>query len=438
MFDTLKLLQSDAILGIMTLFRADQDPRKVDLSIGVYQDESGLTPVLECVKRAEREIIEEQDSKTYVAIAGNSGFNSGVENLLFGPNHPALAAGRVATVQTPGGSGAISVLGHVVQRAKPNTRVYLSDPSWPNHLPLLRTAGLQLEQYPYYDYDVHRIDFEALVDAVEHMHAGDIVLLHGCCHNPCGADLSEDQWNVLAELCNRTGVLPFIDSAYQGLAEGLDQDAYGLRVMAERVPELLITTSCSKNFGLYRERVGAACVVSATREQRDSVFSNLSNVARSIYSMPPDHGAIVVSHILNTPELREEWFVELSGMRERLKEMRALLGAALRDNAPDHDFSHIERARGMFSFVGISSEQVDRIKSEFAAYMVNSSRINIAGISERNLDYLTDAVRAVGAAPSSSPVPLVPATSITGADTLPRAKTRSDSRSIWSSSRARC
>jgi aspartate aminotransferase len=282
-----------------------------------------------------------------------------------------------------------------VQRAKPNTRVYLSDPSWPNHLPLLRTAGLQLEQYPYYDYDVHRIDFEALVDAVEHMHAGDVVLLHGCCHNPCGADLSQNQWNVLAELCKRTGVLPFIDSAYQGLAEGLDQDVYGLRVMAERVPELLITTSCSKNFGLYRERVGAACVVSATREQRDSVFSNLSNVARSIYSMPPDHGAAIVDKVLHDAGLRALWVEELHAMRDRLNGLRQLLVDRLEARNTPLDFSFIAKERGMFSFLGISTDQVIRLREEFHIYMVESSRINIAGINQHNVDYVADSIAAV-------------------------------------------
>jgi len=246
-FETLKPLPPDAILGIMTLFRADQHPGKIDLSVGVYQDEKGHTPVLQSVKRAERTIIDAQDSKTYVAIAGNAGFNRGMEALLYGANHRVLKDGRVATVQTPGGSGGLSVAGHLLQRAKPGARVHISDPSWPNHWPLLKLSGMELQIYPYYDYKKHRIDFDAMVAKLESVPGGDLVLLHGCCHNPCGADLSKEQWNALADLCERRNLIPFIDLAYQGLAEGLEEDAYGVRLMAERLPEVVVVASCSKN-----------------------------------------------------------------------------------------------------------------------------------------------------------------------------------------------
>jgi aspartate aminotransferase len=394
-FDKLKPLPADAIIGIMAMFRTDQSEKKVDLSVGVYQDDHGRTPILECVKRAERQVLEGEDTKSYVAIAGNPGFNRGMEALLFGDAHPALAGGRIASVQAPGGSGALSVAGHLINRSKPDARVFLSDPSWPNHLPLLRLSGLRLEQYPYYDYHEHRVDFDAMISAVEAMTAGDLVLIHGCCHNPSGADLSNEQWRVLTEVCGRQGVVPFIDIAYQGLAEGLDEDAYGVRLMAEQLPEVVVVGSCSKNLGLYRERVGIASIVAADKEQRDAVATNLSNVARGIYSMPPDHGAAIVDRVLHDAMLRKLWVGELDGMRNRLNGLRRLIVDKLRERETGKDFSFIAEERGLFSFLGISREQVVRLREEFHVYMVESSRINIAGINSSNVDYVADAIAAV-------------------------------------------
>ena len=393
--DSLKPLPPDAILGIMQLYRADDDPNKVDLSVGVYQDESGRTPVLECVKRAEADVYAAEDTKSYVAIAGNAGFNRGIEELLFGADHPALADGRVATVQTPGGSGAVSVAGHLMHRAKPDARVWLSDPSWPNHRQLLGLAGLALEQYPYYDRSAKRIDFAAMAEAVSGMRGGDSVLIHGCCHNPCGADLTAEQWQALADLCERHGVVPFIDIAYQGLAEGLEADARGVRLMAERLPEVVVVASCSKNFGLYRERVGSVSVISPDRERNRTVASNLSNIARGIYSMPPDHGAAIVARILGDAELRALWTEELDEMRDRLNGLRRLLADKLAERGTPTDFSFIANERGMFSFLGISREQVVRLREEFHVYLVESSRINVAGINRGNVDYVADAIAAV-------------------------------------------
>jgi aspartate aminotransferase len=394
-FETLKPLPPDAILGIMTLFRADQHPGKIDLSVGVYQDEQGRTPVLASVKRAEQAVIDAQQSKTYVAIAGNAGFNQGVEELLYGKDHAALAAGRVATVQTPGGSGGLSVAGHLLARAKPNARVFISDPSWPNHVPLLKLAGLNLETYPYYDYARHRVDFDAMLAKLDKASAGDLVLIHGCCHNPCGADLSHEQWEALAQLCERKGLVPFIDLAYQGLAEGLDADAFGARLMASRLPEVVVVSSCSKNLGLYRERVGAASFVSANAEAAKLVLANASNVARGIYSMPPDHGAAIVSRILHDPALRAQWVKELEEMRTRLNSLRRLLVDKLAARETPVDFSFIAKERGMFSFLGITKEQVIRLREEFHIYMVESSRVNIAGINHGNVDKVADAIAAV-------------------------------------------
>jgi aspartate aminotransferase len=394
-FETLKPLPPDAILGIMTLFRADPHPGKIDLSVGVYQDEQGRTPVLASVKLAEKAILDKQESKTYVAIAGNAGFNKGVEEILYGKDHPALKAGRVATVQTPGGSGGLSVAGHLVARAKAGAKVYVSDPTWPNHQPLLKVAGLQLDTYPYYDYAKHRVDFEPMLARLDKASAGELVLIHGCCHNPCGADLSEEQWQALTQLCERRGLVPFIDIAYQGLAEGLDEDAYGVRLMAQKLPEVVVVTSCSKNLGLYRERVGAASVVSANSEAAKLAAANLANVARGIYSMPPDHGAAIVGHILADAALRAQWIEELAAMRSRLNGLRKLLVEKLAARKTPMDFSFIARERGMFSFLGITKEQVIRLREEFHVYMVESSRINIAGINHSNVDRVADSIAAV-------------------------------------------
>ena len=395
MFESLEPLPADAIIGIMALFREDPSARKVDLSVGVYQDEAGQTPVLESVKRAEREILGAQKTKSYVGIAGNKGFNAGMEAQLLGADHAALGEGRVATVQTPGGSGGLSVAGHLIRRARPGARVWLSDPSWPNHLPLLRLAGLELKQYPYYDYERHGIDFDAMMGALENLGSDDLVLIHGCCHNPCGADLSPEQWQALADLFERRGIVPFLDLAYQGLSQSLEEDAYGVRLMAERLPEVVVVASCSKNLGLYRERVGSASVISASSAQAKAALSNLSNVARGIYSMPPDHGAAIVAQIFDDESLRTLWIRELGEMRQRLNRLRRLLVDKLEERSSPRDFSFIARERGMFSFMGISREQVVRLREEFHVYMLESSRINVAGINQANVDYVADAIVAV-------------------------------------------
>jgi len=394
-FEKLELLAPDAIIGIMALFREDQAPNKVDLSVGVYQDDTGNTPVMECVKRAERQIVDAQTTKTYVGIAGNMDFNRGMEKLLFGADHPVLAAGRVATVQSPGGSGGLCVAAHLLHRANPDARIWLSAPSWPNHLPLLGLAGLRLESYPYYDYDAHAVDFDAMMACFEKLDAGELVLIHGCCHNPCGADLSQVQWQALTDLCERRGVIPFIDLAYQGLAESLEADAYGVRLMAERLPEVVVVSSCSKNLGLYRERTGAVCVVSSSPEQSKATATNLANVARGIYSMPPDHGAAIAGQILNDEALTALWVEELDEVRRRINGLRDLIVAKLAERGAPRDFSFIANERGMFSFLGISKEQVIRLREEFHVYMLESSRINLAGINQANVDYVADSIVAV-------------------------------------------
>ncbi|MGD8810068.1 MAG: amino acid aminotransferase [Gammaproteobacteria bacterium] len=395
MFDQLKPLPPDAILGIMQLFRADEFPGKVDLSVGVYQDDDGNTPILESVKQAEKIVYDQETTKSYVAPAGNARFNRLMEELVFGADSAVLRQGRVATVQGPGGSGALSVASHLIQRARPGARIFCSDPSWPNHVPLLSLSGARLESYPYYDFAAHRVDFDGMVAAIEKMQRGDYLLLHGCCHNPCGADLSDSQWQVVAGLCARLGLIPFIDLAYLGLARGLEDDAYGVRLMAESVPEMIVVSSCSKNFGLYRERVGTCSVVFADDSEREGVASNLANVARSLYSMPPDHGAAIVATILGDATLRKLWYSEVDAIRNRLNGQRRLLVEKLAARGTRTDFSFIANESGMFSFLGLSREQIVRLREEFHVYMVESSRINVAGVNSRNVDYVVDSIAAV-------------------------------------------
>jgi aspartate/tyrosine/aromatic aminotransferase len=283
----------------------------------------------------------------------------------------------------------------VAPRAKPEVSVWASDPTWANHIPLLGGAGLNLESYPYYDTDTKGIRFDDMLETLNSVPAGDIVLLHGCCHNPTGMDLSKEQWQTVADVVVDRELIPYIDIAYQGFAEGLDEDAYPVRLLVSRVPEMIVSSSCCKNFGIYRDRVGSLSLIGKDAATSAILRSQANNIVRTMYSMPPDHGASVVSHILNDVDLRKEWLVELAEMRDRLKGVRALLGSALREKAPDHDFSHIERANGMFCYIGITPGQVERIKSEFGVYMVNSSRINVAGITRNNVEHLASSIAAV-------------------------------------------
>jgi len=348
--------------------------------------------VLDVVKRAEQRLVDTQTSKTYIGSAGPADFNEAMRDLTFGDT---VDRDRVAMLQTPGGSGSLRVAAGVIMRARPDATVWVSSPTWANHVPLLGGAGLKLKPYAYYDEEARALDFEGMLDSLHNIPAGDIVLLHTCCHNPTGIDPDESQWRAIADVIVERGFLPFVDIAYQGFAAGLDADAFLIRELAGRVPEMIVANSCSKNFGLYRDRVGALFVLAADSKGRDIVQSQANNVVRTMYSMPPDHGAAVVAMILNDNELRADWIGELTGMRERLREMRQLLHDALLEEAPGHDFSHLVRAKGMFCFLGLSSGQVGRLKQDHAVYMVDSSRINIAGITADNVGHIAKSVAAV-------------------------------------------
>jgi aspartate aminotransferase len=364
----------------------------VDLGIGVYRDAAGDTPVLDVVKRAERRLVDTQTTKTYIGSAGPADFNEAMRDLTFAG---AADADRIAMLQTPGGSGSLRVAAGVILRARPDATVWVSRPTWANHVPLLGGAGLDLQSYAYYDEEAKALDFDGMLDSLRNIPRGDIILLHTCCHNPTGIDPDRSQWREIADVVAERELLPFIDVAYQGFATDLDADAFVIRELAGRVPEMIVANSCSKNFGLYRDRVGALYVLAADSKGRDIVQSQANNVVRTMYSMPPDHGAAVVAMILNDRELRADWVGEVTGMRERLCEMRQLLHDALLEEAADHDFSHLLRAKGMFCFLGLSPEQVGRLKKDHAVYMVDSSRINIAGITADNAGHIARSVAAV-------------------------------------------
>ena len=392
MFDSLNALPADAILRLIAEYADDTRDEKIDLGVGVYRSEAGDTPILNSVKEAERRLLESQTTKAYVGSGGDGEFNDAMQRLTFGDDVPHE---RITTLQTPGGSGSLRVAAGLVLRAKPDTTVWVSDPTWANHEPLLGGAGLDLQSYPYYDREQCAIRFDEMKKAIQRIPAGDIVLLHGCCHNPTGMDLERAQWQEVAELIADRKLLPFVDLAYQGFAHGIEDDAWAVRLLAGKVPEMIVSSSCSKNFGLYRDRVGSLSVVSSNAETAAIVRSQTHNIVRTMYSMPPDHGAAVVRIILCDHALRRVWEDEVRGMRKRLQSMRELLTAALAKAAPGHDFSHIERANGMFCFVGLSPDQVESLKRDHGVYMVGSSRINVAGITPGNVAYLARSIASV-------------------------------------------
>ena len=395
MFESLKPVAMDPILGLMAAFRADDRTTKIDLGVGVYMNDQGHTPVMASVKEAEAQLMQLETTKSYQGIAGDPGYNQHMLELLFGPEHSILSSGRVKTIQAPGGSGALRVGAEVIQRARPESKLWVGVPTWPNHIPLLGSAGFEIKEYPYYDRDTKQINADATMETLRQVPAGDMVLLHGCCHNPTGADLTHAQWDLIADLALERGFIPFIDTAYQGLGDGLDEDAYGLRMMADRLPELLVASSCSKNFGLYRERTGSITFIAENAKQADIVASQAMSVARQIYSMPPAHGALIVSLILGDAALRANWETELTEVRSRIQSMRTLLTDSIQNNAAGVDFSHVQQQKGMFSFLGLNTDQLDQLRNEFGIYIVSSSRVNLAGINSSNIGYLSSSILSV-------------------------------------------
>ncbi|TWG61353.1 amino acid aminotransferase [Aminobacter sp. J44] len=392
MFDTLKPAAPDAILMLMGLYRDDPRSDKVDLGVGVYKDAEGHTPVMRAVREAERRLHEEQNTKAYVGLAGDVGFNAKMTELVFGAG---ADTSRLRAAQAPGGSGAIRMLAELIKITGTGATVWVPDPTWPNHMPLMRSATLKTATYPYFDPATSEIRFDAMIEALKALPGGDIVLLHGCCHNPTGADLSSDQWKVVAEVLTDRGLIPFIDIAYQGFGNGLDEDAAGLRILAERVPELMAAASCSKNFSVYRDRAGIAFVLGRNTAEADIAHGQLQGAGRTLWSMPPDHGAACVRIVLEDEVLAADWRAELEATRLRMLELRQGLADALRRKSNSERFDFIGRQCGMFSRFGLNAEQVKRLREEHAVYIVGDSRFNVAGLPGDRLDELAAKIVAV-------------------------------------------
>jgi len=394
MFASLKALPADPILGLLTKYRADTNPKKIDLGVGVYKNEAGETTVLSCIKKAERYRTTTETSKVYIGPSGSSLFNEEMSKLIFG-HHKVLLEDRARTFSTPGGTGALRVAAEFINSCKAGATIWVSNPTWANHNAVFEAAGLTVRAYPYYDYENKTLNFDGMLAQLKEVSSDDVVLLHACCHNPSGMDLTDEQWQQVVEVAKGVGFMPLVDIAYQGFGAGLDEDAYGLRLMADNVKEMIVCSSCSKNFGLYRERIGACTLIAETNHSADLVASVLAYVIRGLYSMPPAHGAALVETILSSSELTTEWHNELKEMRDRINGNRHLLVDKLKENGVTRDFSFIARQSGMFSFLGVTPEQVQQLQDEYSIYMVGSSRMSIAGIANRNVDYLAQSIAKV-------------------------------------------
>jgi aromatic-amino-acid transaminase len=384
----------DPILGVTEAFNADTNPRKVNLGVGVYYDDNGKVPLLECVKRAERQILEAAPPRAYLPIDGLADYDRAVQALVFGEG-AARKEGRIVTVQALGGTGGLKVGADFLRRLEPGAEVWISDPSWENHRALFENAGFSVKAYPYYDASTRSVDFPAMARALRGMPAGTVVVLHACCHNPTGADLSREQWSEVIEIVREKALIPFLDIAYQGFADGLESDAEPVRRFADAGMVVFVSNSFSKSFSLYGERVGALSVVTSSQEEAARLLSQLKRVVRTNYSNPPTHGGKVVATVLANAELRALWEQELGQMRARIRGMRQEFVDQIRAHAPDRDFSFVVRQRGMFSYSGLTKEQVQRLREEFSVYAIDSGRICVAALNSRNIGYVTEAVAAV-------------------------------------------
>ncbi|MDF2154320.1 amino acid aminotransferase [Vibrio sp. CAU 1672] len=395
MFEKVVAAPADPILGLTEEFKQDPRAEKINLGVGIYKNELGETPVLATVKKAEAALVETEKTKSYLTIEGTAEYGLAVQKLLFGADAEIVATKRAKTAQAPGGTGALRVAGEFIKRQLGDVKIWISNPTWANHNGVFTAAGLETKQYSYYNAETKDKDFDAMLADLQTAAEGDIVLLHGCCHNPTGIDPTAEEWEVLAKLVAEKKLLPLFDFAYQGFAKGVEEDAAGLRTFAKYNKEILVASSFSKNFGLYNERVGAFTLVAESEEIATTAFSQVKAIIRSIYSNPPAHGSAVVTHILGNAELRAEWEAEVAEMRDRIQEMRELFVATLKEQGVAADFSFIERQNGMFSFSGLNKDQVNRLKEEFGIYIVGSGRISVAGMTKSNMLPLCKGIAAV-------------------------------------------
>ena len=392
MLGNLKPQAPDKILALMGEFKADTRQGKIDLGVGVYKDATGLTPVMRAVKAAEKKIWDSQDSKSYTALPGTEEYRDAMTSMVLGD----VAKGRVASASTVGGTGAIRQALELIRMANPDAVIHVSDPTWPNHVSILNFMGQAYEMYPYFDNATRGVAFEAMLEGIGRAKKGDAVLLHGCCHNPTGANPTAEQWDAIAGVLEKTGAIPLIDLAYQGFGDGLEEDAAATRMIAMRLPEVLIAASCSKNFGIYRERTGILMALSQDNHAREMAQGTLSFLNRQTYSFPPDHGARIVSTILSDAELAADWKAELEAVRQSMLGLRTQLAEELRNLTGSDRFDFIARHRGMFSRLGATPEQVARMKEESAIYMVGDSRLNIAGLNRDSVPVLARAIVEAG------------------------------------------
>jgi len=392
MFESLQAAPPDSILGITDAFRKDPNPNKINLSVGVYKDERGQTPVLSCVKKAEERLLSTETNKGYLPINGTPEYGGAVQGLLFGKDHAIVTGNRAVTAHTPGGTGALRVAADFFASNFPGQCVWLSEPTWPNHPSIFKAAGIEVKTYPYLNEAKTGLDFEAMLQEVRYIPEGDMILLHGCCHNPTGVDPTPEQWAQLAEVIERRGILPLVDFAYQGFGDGLTEDVQGLLELAKSGTEMLIATSYSKNFSLYNERVGALTLVANDADSAETALSQIRVTVRSNYSNPPAHGGLIVKTILKDEALTTEWHDELAAMRNRINGMRALFVETMTRKAPSFDCSFIAKQRGMFSLSGLTKAHVDALRDQHAVYIVGSGRINVAGMTNDNMEALCNAI----------------------------------------------
>ncbi len=390
-----EMAPGDPILGVTEAFVADQNPKKVNLGVGVYYDDNGKVPLLECVKRAEKLRVESNPTRPYLPIDGLAAYDRAVQELVFGADTPAVKEKRVVTVQALGGTGGLKIGADFLKRVNPGAEIWISDPSWENHRQLFEAAGFKVNAYPYYDAATHGVNFAGMLQSLKTMPAGAIVVLHACCHNPTGQDLSEAQWNQVLEVVKQRELLPFLDLAYQGFGDGVDADGYAARLFARSTSPVFLSSSFSKSFSLYGERVGALSIVASSAEEAARVLSQLKRVVRTNYSNPPTHGGQVVATVLSTPELRAIWEQELGGMRERIKAMRKALVERIKQRVPSADFGFVLKQRGMFSYSGLTKDQVARLRKDYSIYAIDTGRICIAALNTKNIDYVADAIAAV-------------------------------------------
>ena len=395
MFEILDMAPADAIMGLTDSFNRDTNPNKINLTIGVYKDDTGTTPIFSSVKKAEERMLTAESTKSYLQIQGAPEFGSAVQDLIFGADHEILKNGRAVTAHTPGGTGALRVAADFLKQVSPDATVWLSKPTWPNHPSIFEAAGLAVKEYPYYDAANRTLDFDAMITAMQGVQKGDIVLLHGCCHNPTGMDPDAEQWGHIAKSVADREALAFFDFAYQGLGDGLEDDAAGLRQFCVEGCELLVSSSFSKNFGLYRERTGALTLVAKDADIAEKSMSHMKRAIRSNYSNPPAHGALIVTTILGDAGLRSEWESEVKSMCVRIADMRKLFVEKLNALGVEQDFSFLTKQKGMFSFSGLTPNQVQRLRDEYAIYIVGSGRINVASLTSSNIDTFCNAVAEV-------------------------------------------